>query len=152
MHIRQHAVASSGKVMIRGIDPELVGAASSPQFWLVAVVVVAILLWSRLRGRTRRPSPGDVWFAEVAFSDGSGSKDRPVLVLAVNHGAVQVATFTTQDKSRRRDYVRVPIQVTGQPRTSWVSLKPRHLRQSALRRRIVKGDANLLAWYLRVAH
>ena len=105
--------------------------------WATLGVVAAILLigWLRRpRGAGRAPDPatrdatatGDVWFAEVPFEDGSGSKDRPVLVLSVVARSCEVARFTSQDKNGRRDHVRVPQGIPGLPKASWLNLPADH--------------------------
>ena len=76
-----------------------------------------------------------MWFAEVPFEDGSGSKDRPVLVLSAGGRSCEVARFTSQDKNGRRDHVRVPQGIPGLPKASWLNLRPTSLPRSAFRRR-----------------
>jgi hypothetical protein len=94
-----------------------------------------------------RPQPGEIWFAEVPFQDGSGSKDRPVLVLAVDGRACTVARFTSKDRSARRDHHPVPAGVVGLGRTSWVDLRPRELPRSAFRRRAGVPGEGMVRWY-----
>lgn len=48
------------------------------------------------RGGDRVPRRGEVWWAEVPFEDGPGSKDRPCLVLAVRGTSARVAKITTK--------------------------------------------------------
>lgn len=48
------------------------------------------------RSGDRVPRRGEVWWAEVPFEDGPGSKDRPCLVLAVRGTSVRVAKITTK--------------------------------------------------------
>ncbi|WP_456844474.1 type II toxin-antitoxin system PemK/MazF family toxin [Cellulomonas sp. P5_C6] len=116
--------------------------------WAIVGAVAAVLaLGWLLRPRGRRPRPGEVWFALVPFEDGSGGKDRPVLVLAVDGGTYEVARFTSQDRSARRDHVRVPQGVPGLPKASWLNLRPLSLRRSAFRRCSgVPGEA-FVDWY-----
>jgi mRNA-degrading endonuclease toxin of MazEF toxin-antitoxin module len=40
-------------------------------------------------------SPGDLWIADIPFTDGSGSKKRPVLVLWLDGADAVVAAVTT---------------------------------------------------------
>jgi hypothetical protein len=50
---------------------------------LVAVVVAGALgvgLWRAWRA-VAGPQPGQVWWAQVPYEEGRGSKDRPVVVL-----------------------------------------------------------------------
>jgi mRNA interferase MazF len=41
------------------------------------------------------PSPGEIWLAEIAFTDGRASKIRPVLVLWLDVGDAVVAAVTS---------------------------------------------------------
>ena len=99
--------------------------------------VVLVLLLRTLGRRAPRPRPGEIWFAFVPFEDGTGSKDRPVLVLSVEGRTCTVARFTSQDKGARRDHLRVPDGVPGLHRASWVNKHPVRVKRSALRRRDV---------------
>lgn len=115
----------------------------------VAVVAVAAVL-AALAGLLRRgprPVPGEVWFAEVPFEDRPGSKDRPVLVLAVTGRTCSVAAFTSQDRSACRDHARVPDGVTGLAKASWVRLRTTTLRRSAFRRRVSSHGPAIVVWY-----
>ena len=117
--------------------------------WVGAAVLGVALLglaWL-LRPRGPRPRAGEVWFAEVPFEDGSGSKDRPVLVLAAEGRSCEVARFTSQDKNDRRDHVRVPRGVPGLPKASWLNLRPTSLPRSAFRRRTGEPGEAFVAWY-----
>jgi mRNA-degrading endonuclease toxin of MazEF toxin-antitoxin module len=124
--------------------------------WVAVGAIAALLLLGRLLGRRRRRAPrrhvgppraGEVWFAEVPFEDGSGSKDRPVLVLSARAGSCETAPFTSQDKNGRRDHVRVPQGIPGLPKASWLNLRPTTLPASAFRRRTgVPGEA-FVVWY-----
>lgn len=125
-----------------GADPRVVIAAVA--LGLVALLVLAVLSW-----RAERPARGEVWFAEVPFADGTGSKDRPVLVLATRGSALTVARFTSRDRTARRDHRRVPRWLPGMSGPSWVDLHPITLQRGALRRRVAKADAALLQWYER---
>lgn len=128
------------------IPASLQGAfAERPWLWVLVVgaVLVALRLLSRA-GRSTHPvstskRPGEVWFAEVPFRDGSGAKDRPVVVLSTRGRTVTVAELTSQDKSAYRDHVRVPDGLPGLHRTSWVDLQPVDLPVRSFRRRV--GDA-----------
>lgn len=87
-------------------------------WWLVAAaaVVAALVVW-RLTAKPRKrppakrpatgPAPGDIWWADVPFEDGTGSKVRPCLVLRANAKSVDVLKITSQDQSRRRDHVEI---------------------------------------------
>lgn len=110
--------------------------AGSVSAWLFLVVVGVVLLgvlWRVLR-RVRRPRPhpappraggrpevGEIWWAEVPFEDGSGSKDRPCLVVAVRGSRFEVLTITSRDRAGRDGWV--PISRAGWARRegdSWL--------------------------------
>jgi mRNA-degrading endonuclease toxin of MazEF toxin-antitoxin module len=76
----------------------------------VAAAAAAALWWWRGATRAGGPRPGDIWWADVPFADGSASKVRPCLVLSRSRGAVVVLKITSQDKSRRRDHVLIPTR------------------------------------------
>ncbi|MEK8107708.1 hypothetical protein NKG94_26570 [Micromonospora sp. M12] len=42
---------------------------------------------ARHRTRGRQPAPGEIWWADVPYADGSGSKVRPCLVLRADSRA-----------------------------------------------------------------
>jgi hypothetical protein len=126
--------------------------------WPTVAVVVAVLLLGWLfrprhapRRRSSLPRVGEVWFAEVPFEDGTGSKDRPVLVLSVAGGSCEVARFTSQDRSGRRDHVRAPQGVPGLPKASWLNLRPLDLPRSAFRRPIGDPGEAFVGWYRNAA-
>lgn len=120
--------------------------------WVTVGVIAAVLLigWL-LRPRTRRdrtrPRPGEVWFAQVPFEEGTGSKDRPVLVLSVDGGSWEVARFTSQDRTGWRDYLRVPQGVPGLPKASWLDRRPITLHGSAFRRYLGEPGEAFVVWY-----
>lgn len=129
----------------------------------LVMAVLALAVWLLVRrtwDRRRRPGPGrrprrvghapavgELWFAWVPFEDGTGGKDRPVLVLATGWSSCSVARFTSQDKQARRDHVRVPDGMPGLTRVSWVSLRPLEVPTAHLRRRIGAPGEALVAWY-----
>ncbi len=116
--------------------------------WLVPLVLVVVAICAPIVRRLLRPRPrpGQIWFAQVPFEDGTGSKDRPVLIVSVSRGTCVVARFTSQDKSARREFALVPVRLDH--RKSWVNLRPAPLKRSALRRRAAAADPELLRWYL----
>ena len=62
------------------------------------------LFW-RLLGRKGRP--GEIWWADVPFEDGPGSKVRPCLVIKLRWNGYDVLKITSQDQSHRHDHVRI---------------------------------------------
>jgi hypothetical protein len=56
------------------------------------------------------PRPGEIWWAEVPYADGTGAKVRPCLVLRVDGRGADVLKITSQDKSDRDDHVRIPTR------------------------------------------
>ncbi len=82
-------------------------------WWLPAVAVatlVAVGWLVRRRLRAGRPSRGDIWWAEVPYARGRGSKLRPCLVLQRRRDGIVVLKITSQDKSHRRDHVPIPTR------------------------------------------
>lgn len=51
---------------------------------------------ARPGGAGRTPAPREIWWAEVPFEDGHGSKDRPCLVLRVDGRTATVAKITSK--------------------------------------------------------
>lgn len=125
---------------LAGVDPIVVGAA------LVLLAVLGRLLRPR-RPRPAAPQRGEVWFAMVPFRDGTGAKDRPVLVLDGDGPACTVVRFTSRDRDARRDHARLPVPVRGLHGDSWVDLRPMPLPRSAFRRRVAAPDEALVSWY-----
>ncbi|WDZ87328.1 type II toxin-antitoxin system PemK/MazF family toxin [Micromonospora cathayae] len=68
------------------------------------------------RPRDRRPTPtgtprpGEIWWADVPFADGTGSKVRPCLVLRADQRSAEVLKITSQDKSGRDDHIPIPTR------------------------------------------
>lgn len=126
--------------------------------WTTLGIIAVVLLvgWLRrprekrppdTRPRGSLPRAGEVWYADVPFEEGTGSKDRPVLVLAVTGGSCEIARFTTTDRSSRRDYVRAPQGVPGLPKASWLELRTRPLPQTAFRTFVGNPGMAFVAWY-----
>ncbi|MCH6164038.1 collagen-like triple helix repeat-containing protein [Streptomyces marispadix] len=76
-------------------------------------------------GRTP-PAPGDIWFAEVPFDEGTGSKDRPCLVVRTLGSHAEVLKITSVDKSSHRNYARISTTSWGAAgeHDSWLELSP----------------------------
>lgn len=111
--------------------------------------VVALLLG---RGRPALDA-GSVLWAEVPNDEDQGrtSKVRPVVVVADQGSTVVVQWFTSQDKSRRHDYLEfTPEQqracgLDGVGHSTWLSTQARPLPRAALREPVGRVPAELLA-------
>ena len=111
---------------------------------------------------TEPKEPWSVWFANVRFDDGSGSKDRPVIVLNDNVVLCICMPVTSKDKSRYRDHYRLQnIASAKLTKESWVKFEFIELRQEDFRRKLGELDkndiSNIQAWigsseYERYAH
>ncbi|MFJ9521896.1 type II toxin-antitoxin system PemK/MazF family toxin [Kitasatospora sp. NPDC101801] len=118
--------------------------------WLLAALVVLVLLAVLVAVRRRRPSgrpatpsggpaPREVWWAEVPFEDGPGTKDRPCLVLRVNRRTATVAKITSKRHDDRPGVLALPPGAVGdrQGRTSWLETDElREVPLRAFRRRV----------------
>jgi hypothetical protein len=112
-----------------------------------------------LRGR---PAPGEIWWADVPYQEGNGSKIRPCLVLRTGRGGSTVLKITSQDQSTRAAHLRLPTagwdpradrsgSLRGARRRraglvgehdSWLDLRaPYQLRQASFQRRAGVVDA-----------
>jgi len=106
---------------------------------LVVAVVGALvaglikLLTTGSAGRTTAPAPpggpqpGEIWWAEVPFADGSGAKHRPCLVLwfdGMRHYAV--LAITSRDQGGRSDAIVIPTRHWDRKATrdSFLKLRP----------------------------
>jgi len=114
---------------------------------LVAALAALCAILAALRTGRARPRPGQVWFAQVPFDDGSGSKDRPVLILEVHGRSCTAAAFTSQSSAERHHAVRVPHGVPGLDRASWVKPSPTTLPVRSLRRCAGDAGPGLVTWY-----
>ena len=137
-------------------------------WWLAVLAVVAIALVATVvdgRGRSprrpggrlrppgrptgprrvpkRRPQPGEIWWADVPYEDGPGSKDRPCLVLAVRGKAVVVAKITSKYHDERPGVIALPPGTVGDARGRPSFLETDELRDMELwefRRRVGAVD------------
>ncbi|MFG1878370.1 type II toxin-antitoxin system PemK/MazF family toxin [Sphaerisporangium sp. NPDC049003] len=75
-----------------------------------------------------RAAPGQIWWADVPYSDGSGSKVRPCLVVRTHPRKVEVLKITSQDKSDRGDHLSIPTAGWDPHATkdSWLDLSETH--------------------------
>ena len=115
--------------------------------WLAgAAVLVAAAAWV-LRRPGPRPRRGEIWWADVPFTDGTGSKVRPCLVLLRRWRGTVVLKITSQDKSRRRDPITIPTRAWDPyaRHDSYLNLgEPITVRARAFRRRVGECDPALL--------
>ncbi|GHA70783.1 type II toxin-antitoxin system PemK/MazF family toxin [Streptomyces termitum] len=144
---------------------------------LVAVVVIALVIAvaGGRRRPTRRPAPGrarppvrtrppgrpegkrpagartprarEIWWAEVPFEDGPGSKDRPCLVLSVRGNRALVAKITSKYHDERPGVIALPPGTVGDARGRASFLETDELREVAVadfRRRA--GEADPALW------
>jgi hypothetical protein len=83
-------------------------------YWWLGAAAAAVLVTAgwlvRRRLRAGRPSSGDIWWADVPYARGRGSKLRPCLVLQRRRDGIVVLKITSQDKSHRRDHVLIPTR------------------------------------------
>jgi hypothetical protein len=89
---------------------------------MLAVAAVAVVLVRRRGGSGAlrssapdeswlgRPQPGEIWWADIPFRDGTGAKVRPCVVLRTHRKRVDVLRITSQDKSDRGDHLRIPTK------------------------------------------
>ena len=111
---------------------------------VAVLIATAAARRSRRRGPTTRrttratPRVGDVWWADVPFEDGTGSKDRPCVVVETHGFRSVVLYITSTDKSGRPGWVALPRQGwSPKPGTSWVrtdrrvALDPHRMRRYA---------------------
>lgn len=83
------------------------------------------------------PSPGEIWLAEIPFTDGSVSKIRPVLVLWLDIGDVVVAAITSAVPRSASDVPLPDWQTEGLRVSSTLRLSRLDcLEQSVLRRKL----------------
>ncbi|MEU1211459.1 type II toxin-antitoxin system PemK/MazF family toxin [Streptomyces sp. NPDC005790] len=86
----------------------------------------------RARGRPHGgPRPGEIWWADVPFEDGPGSKDRPCLVLSVRGGTVTVAKITSKRHEERPGVIALPSGAVGDARGRRSFLETDELREVA---------------------
>ncbi|WEH41626.1 type II toxin-antitoxin system PemK/MazF family toxin [Streptomyces sp. AM 2-1-1] len=97
-------------------------------------------------GAGRSPEPGEIWWAEVPYEDGPGSKDRPCLVLSVRDGSAVVAKITSKHHEERPGVIALPDGTVGDARGRRSFLETDELREvaaDAFRRRVGRVDAEI---------
>ncbi|MEU5089697.1 type II toxin-antitoxin system PemK/MazF family toxin [Streptomyces sp. NPDC021356] len=74
------------------------------------------------RGAGARPQPAEIWWANVPYEEGPGSKDRPCLVLSVHGKRARVAKITSRYHDERAGVIPLPPGSVGdaQGRTSFL--------------------------------
>ena len=83
------------------------------------------------------PLPGEIWLAEIPFTDGSASKIRPVLVLWLDLGDAVVAAVTSAAPRSVSDVSLQDWQAEGLRVVSTVRLSRLDcLEQNLLRRKL----------------
>ncbi|MFI2366880.1 type II toxin-antitoxin system PemK/MazF family toxin [Streptomyces sp. NPDC018833] len=98
-------------------------------------------------GPQRLPSPGEIWWADVPYEDGPGSKDRPCLVLSVRGRTVLVAKITSRYHDERPGVIALPPGAVGdaQGRPSYLETDElRDVRVGEFRRRV--GTVDPTVW------
>jgi mRNA-degrading endonuclease toxin of MazEF toxin-antitoxin module len=99
-----------------------------------------------------RPRRGEIWWADVPYADGTGSKVRPCLVLRRRLIGIVVLKITSQDKSHRRDHVPIPTR-SWDPRArhdSYLNVgEPVTVRRRAFQRRAGVCDPAIVAFVTR---
>jgi mRNA-degrading endonuclease toxin of MazEF toxin-antitoxin module len=94
------------------------------------------------------PAPREIWWAEVPFEDGPGSKDRPCLVLRVHGRTATVVKITSKHHAERPGVLALPPGSVGdrEGRTSWLETDElREVALAAFRRRVGPVDAQTWA-------
>ncbi|WP_137233709.1 type II toxin-antitoxin system PemK/MazF family toxin [Streptomyces sp. BPSDS2] len=103
-------------------------------------------------GRAEGPAPraGEVWWADVPYEDGPGSKDRPCLVISVRGRGrgrtALVAKITSKHHEERPGVIALPAGTVGDQRGRQSFLETDELREVRLagfRRRVGAVDADL---------
>ncbi|MGW1812682.1 type II toxin-antitoxin system PemK/MazF family toxin [Streptomyces sp. NPDC002125] len=102
----------------------------------------------RKKGRPHGdPRPGEIWWADVPYEDGPGSKDRPCLVLSVRNGTAVVAKITSKHHEERPGVIALPPGAVGDARGRQSFLETDELRDvavSGFRRKA--GDLDPAVW------
>lgn len=102
------------------------------------------------RGDGRAPRAGEVWWADVPYEDGPGSKDRPCLVISVRGRGrgrtALVAKITSKHHEERPGVIALPAGTVGdrQGRQSFLETDElREVRIAGFRRRVGAVDPEL---------
>ncbi|WP_028813131.1 type II toxin-antitoxin system PemK/MazF family toxin [Streptomyces flavidovirens] len=106
----------------------------------------------RRRAPERAPRAGEIWWADVPYEDGPGSKDRPCLVLSVRGDSALIAKITSKHHDERPGVIALPPGAVGDARGRRSFLETDELRDVGVlgfRRRV--GVADPAVWE-RVRH
>ncbi|GGY96827.1 type II toxin-antitoxin system PemK/MazF family toxin [Streptomyces nitrosporeus] len=93
------------------------------------------------------PRPGEIWWADVPYEDGPGSKDRPCLVLSVRGGTAVVVKITSKHHAERPGVIALPAGAVGDARGRASFLETDELRDvpvAGFRRRV--GEVGSEVW------
>ncbi|MDT9689276.1 type II toxin-antitoxin system PemK/MazF family toxin [Streptomyces sp. P9(2023)] len=95
----------------------------------------------------RLPLAGEIWWADVPYEDGPGSKDRPCLVLALRGDSALVAKITSKYHDERPGVIALPPGSVGDAHGRPSFLETDELREVPVwefRRRV--GTADPVVW------
>ncbi|WP_415952036.1 type II toxin-antitoxin system PemK/MazF family toxin [Streptomyces sp. KLOTTS4A1] len=98
------------------------------------------------RGTGRKPQAAEIWWAEVPYEDGPGSKDRPCLVLDVHGRTAVVVKITSKYHDERAGVIPLPPGAVGDAHGRPSFLETDELREVpvwAFRRRVGVVDPAL---------
>ncbi|MBC3842262.1 type II toxin-antitoxin system PemK/MazF family toxin [Streptacidiphilus sp. 4-A2] len=96
----------------------------------------------------RLPEPREIWWAEVPFEDGPGSKDRPCLVLRRGPRTVTVLKITSKHHAELPGVIELPPGTVDdqEHRASWLETEEsREVPPAGFRRRVGVVDPQLWA-------
>ncbi|MFH9722374.1 type II toxin-antitoxin system PemK/MazF family toxin [Streptomyces sp. NPDC017254] len=96
---------------------------------------------------SRLPKATEIWWADVPFEDGPGSKDRPCLVLALHGDTALVAKITSKYHDERPGVIALPPGAVGDAQGRPSFLETDELREvpvSDFRRKV--GMADPVLW------
>ncbi|MFD3663217.1 type II toxin-antitoxin system PemK/MazF family toxin [Streptomyces sp. NPDC058659] len=96
---------------------------------------------------SRLPRAGEIWWADVPFEDGPGSKDRPCLVLVLRGDSALVAKITSKYHDERQGVIPLPPGAVGDAQGRPSFLETDELRDVPVvdfRRKV--GTADPVVW------
>lgn len=101
-------------------------------------------MWTWFWQMFRKARPGEIWWADVPFEDGPGSKVRPCLIVRPRWSGYDVLKITSQDQRSRRDHVEIATEGwdPGATKNSFLDLSdPIRVREKAVDNRAGALDA-----------